>query len=128
MTDISNTADIIDVRNIIARYEELEGALFRDLDEDDKRERFDLSELLQELRGNGGGKQWRGDWYPVTLIRESYWEDYARDFAEGIYGGALADAQWPFNRIDWEKAASDLQIDYTSIEYDGVTYYYRLGA
>lgn len=77
------------------------------------------------LRGNGGDEQWRGGWYPLTLIRDSYFEDYARELAEDIHGHALRDAQWPFTCIDWTTAANDLLMDYGTVEYDGVTYWYR---
>jgi hypothetical protein len=43
-----------------------------------------LYDLLAELRGNGGDHEWRGDWYPVTLIRDSYFTEYAQSFAEDI--------------------------------------------
>ena len=59
-----------------------------------------------------------------TLIHESYFEDYARELAEDIGALEKADA-WPFTCIDWEKAADDLKMDYSVIELDGNTYYYR---
>ena len=34
-------------------------------------------------------------------------------------------SNWPFNCIDWEKAAEELQQDYMSIDFDGVTYWMR---
>lgn len=59
-----------------------------------------------------------------TLVRESYFEDYARELAEDI--GALKDCNhWPATCIDWEKAAEELQMDYTGADFDGVTYYFR---
>jgi hypothetical protein len=80
--------------------------------------------LLEDLRGNGGDEQWNGDWYPVTLIRDSYFKDYAQELAEDI-GAINSDASWPNNCIDWDKAARELQMDYSSVEFDGVTYHYR---
>ena len=65
------------------------------------------------------------DWtHGTTLIRDSYFEDYAREFAEDI-GAINDDASWPNNCIDWERAARELQMDYTSGEFDGVTYWAR---
>lgn len=63
-------------------------------------------------------------WYPVTLIRDSYFEQYARDLAEDI-GAIPDDAQWPCTCIDWEQAARELQQDYTTIDFDGVDYWTR---
>lgn len=65
------------------------------------------------------------DWNDgVTLIRDSYFEDYAREFAEEI-GAIPDDAKWPCDCIDWEQAASELQMDYTSVDFNGVTYWAR---
>ena len=65
------------------------------------------------------------DWiYGSTLVREDHWEDYAREYAEDI--GALDDnARWPADCIDWEKAASELAMDYTTIEFGGHDWYAR---
>ena len=111
--EISNTEDTLDVRDIIAAVE---------ADEDNAP--AELVALLDELKGNGGDEQWRGDWYPVTLIRDSYFKEYAQELADDI-GATDRNAAWPLNCIDWEEAASDLQIDYTTVEFDGVTYWYR---
>ena len=56
-----------------------------------------------------------------TLINDNYFEDYARDLADDIYG--IKD-YWPFSCIDWEQAADELKSDYYSVEYDGETYWY----
>lgn len=122
--DIDNYQDIIDVRDIIERFEELNSDSDPSAGESGQ-EWLLLRGLLEELRGNGGDEQWHGAWYPVTLIRDSYFEEYARDLAEDIHGHALRDVHWPFTCIDWEAAAGDLQEDYATVEYNGVTYWYR---
>jgi predicted nucleic acid-binding Zn-ribbon protein len=59
-----------------------------------------------------------------TLINERYFEDYARDLAEDI--GAMENcSRWPATCIDWERAAHELQMDYSSAELRGQTFYYR---
>jgi antirestriction protein len=70
-----------------------------------------------------GLKLW-GDHNDSTLIPENGFEDYARELAEDI-GAISSDTGWPATCIDWERAARELQMDYTSVEYDGDTYYYR---
>lgn len=127
--EISNSEDLIDVRDIIARVEELETneteadiEALRQTDEAD--ELVALRELLGELAGNGGDEQWRDDWYPITMIRDSYFKTYAQDLAEDT-GAIPDDAQWPCTCIDWDKAARELLMDYTSVELDGVTYWVR---
>ena len=83
-----------------------------------------LENLLKELKGNGGDEQWGGDWYPMTLIRDSYFEDYAQELAEDC-GMFNFDAKWPNNCIDWEKAALELQWDYSSVDFGDSTFWYR---
>lgn len=130
MTDPTNTADIIDSRDVIARIDELEGEcddLYPDGWDDDTEESEDdmgeLSELriLLSLQDEAGG----GDWsYGEALIRDTYFKDYARQLAEDI--GALENTDaWPGRCIDWDQAAEELQQDYTSVDYDGVEYWIR---
>ena len=112
------TADIIDIRDIIERFEVVEGS------EDDLEEFAELRELLEELRDNGGDEQWRGDWYPVTLIRDSYFEDYARDLADEL-GLVPVEDTWPASYIDWKAAADALISDYSEVTILGVDYWYQ---
>lgn len=59
-----------------------------------------------------------------TLIPERDFKEYARELAEDI--GAIPDnAKWPCTCIDWEQAAEELKQDYSSLEYEGKTYYFR---
>lgn len=134
LNDITNTADIIDVRDIIARVEELEALAPEtahdvtpgDSDEIEANalELEELTNLLDALQGMGGDEEWRGDWYPVTLIRDSYFRTYAQELAEDI-GAINENASWPNNCIDWDQATRELRMDYSSIEYGGVTYWTR---
>lgn len=129
--ELNNTDDIIDVRDMIARVEELEDE--RDAfdtesgnfeDSDEGAELAKLEEVLADLRGVGGDEQWRGDWYPITLIRDTYFRDYAQELAEEI--GAIPEgATWPCTCIDWDQAARELQYDYSGVEIDGITYWTR---
>lgn len=128
-TEISNTDDVIDVRSIIERVEELEAELSPSdesdgTDNEEREELATLTALLDELKGNGGDHEWKGDWYPVTLIRDSYFEDFAQQEAEDL-DLIKRDAHWPNNCIDWAQAASELQMDYSTAKFDGVTYWYR---
>lgn len=117
--------DVIDVRDIIARVEELEDS--RDdesADPDELQELETLSGFLDDIKGYGGDEQWRGDWYPVALIRDSYFTEYAQELADDI-GAIDRNARWPLTCIDWNQAARELQIDYSSAEFCGVTYWFR---
>lgn len=115
--------DIIDVRDIIERIEELEnevpeteGQKWANCDE-----YAALTALMEELSGNGGDEQWRGDWYPVTLIRESHFEEYMDEMVADCY--EVPKDLPSFMTITLDYVA--LQMDYTSTEIDGVTYLYR---
>ena len=128
MSNFTNMDDVIDVRDIITRVEELReqrtARWVAGLDDEESEELETLENLLKEIKGCGGDEQWEGDWYPLTLIRHAYFEDYARNLAEEC-GMVNVDAKWPNNCIDWEKAARELQWDYTSVDFGDSTYWYR---
>lgn len=171
---ISNTEDIIDSRDVIARIEELEqerasAAIHTTCihcgldiegseDSDDWRDRGNNShcptvnsddpatvlceheapadthgelpeEEAEELKALKAlaeeAESYAADWHHGgTLIRDSYFEEYARQLA-GDIGAIDARASWPCDCIDWEEAASQLQQDCTSVDFDGVTYWIR---
>ena len=163
--EISNTANVIDSRDIIARIEYLESErepltdavdqaqeALNDLDGNDFDEVSTFEEAEQEAKdalkaayanvkdwdesdegqelaklkafaeeAEGYAEDWR---YGATMIHEDYFEDYARDLAaEGDYD--MKNEQWPYTCIDWAKAAEELQQDYTSVDFDGETYWVR---
>ena len=122
-TTLDLSADIIDVRDIIARVEELE-TMEGERDEDEVQELIALSAILADLEGMGGDEQWRGVWYPLTLIRDSYFRTYAEELADDI-GAIPRDAGWPMNCIDWDQAARELRYDYSGVDIGGVTYWTR---
>lgn len=57
----------------------------------------------------------------IELISESDWVGYCRDQAEDLYG--RDNPLWPY--VDWERYANDIQSDFTSVEFEDETYYYR---
>ena len=141
MAEITKFDDIIDLRDVIARFEELEAERQEIIDaiEESKSsyfnlEQFDesddgiefsaLRELLVDCEGNGGDEQWRGDWYPVTLIRYSHFKEYAQELAEDC-GMVMDNAKWPYTCIDWDQAARELLMDYTTVSFRGVDYHCR---
>jgi DNA repair exonuclease SbcCD ATPase subunit len=58
------------------------------------------------------------------FVDERDFEDYARELAEEI-GAIDKNASWPNTCIDWKQAAEELQMDYSSVEWNGTTYLYR---
>ncbi len=133
---IDNNDDYLDVRDIIARFEELETELtdlqnadekdesaIKAWEEENNAEFVTLGALLEDMKGNGGDEQWRGDWYPVSMIRDSYFNDAMDELLEDI-GEIKKYADRP-SYIKIEIDYDALQSDYTSVEFDGVTYWYR---
>ena len=138
-TNTLNSEDIIDVRDIIERVEELEderdnytapnrdgyqtmiGADWHGDNPEDVQELKTLTAILEDLKGYGGDEQWRGDWYPLTLIRESYFTDYTEELVSECYDLKVPD--WV--HIDWEATAREVMVDYSQTDIDGVTYFYR---
>lgn len=113
--EITNSEDIIDSRDVIERIAYLS-------DTDDPGEQEELSSLLSlQEEAEGYSPDWR---YGVGLIRDSYFTEYAQQFAEDI-GAISNDQSWPNYCIDWEQAARDLQVDYTCVDFDGVEYWVR---
>lgn len=105
----TNRDDVIDSRDVIKAIDWL--------DEDDE-DRKALEALAEEAEGSP-------DWnHGETLIRDSYFEDYARELAEDT-GMIKGDESWPLNCIDWEEAADLLKEDYFSVDFDGVEYWIR---
>ena len=135
MTDTSNTANIINSRDVIARIKELQGERddyeprdagipadaegWAEENPDDAEELAALESLREQAEGYS-------DWtHGAQLIRDSYFEEHARELAEDFNGAATRVTEWPFTCIDWERAARELRQDYTAVEYDGATYWVR---
>jgi hypothetical protein len=126
-------SDVIDSREVIERIRLIEEYLGNlegeeDLEENEKirlaakqgaeEELGILKKLEAECEGSS-------DWeYGEALIRDSYFENYAREFAEDI-GCISGNEKWPLNCIDWSKAARELQYDYTQVSFDEVDYWIR---
>ena len=143
----TNTDDVIDSRDVISRLEELKDELtdiFNELIEakslaeatnfehwikvaavDNRHENYDDACEYVDLRDLADEAEVYGDWYyGATLIRWSYFEEYAQELAEEI-GAIYRDAAWPANCIDWEEAARELKCDYTEVDFGGIEYWMR---
>lgn len=58
-----------------------------------------------------------------TLIRESYFTEYAEELVKDCYG--LSNDLPSFIVIDWEATSDNVKEDYSKADFDGVTYYFR---
>ena len=117
MRPVNNGMDTIDSRAVMERIEELQEIIGAATEEDD--ELTALKALADE--GAHATSEWDDG---ADLIRDSYFIEYARDFADNI-GAIDRTARWPLDHIDWDAAAADLQSDYSTVDFDGVTYWVR---
>ena len=114
--EITNSQDIIDSRDIIARIADLEDDVTLSITEIDELEA--LKALAEQCKGYG-------DWeHGEALIRDSYFEQYAQEMAENI-GAIDHGARWPLSHIDWPAAADELRADYMEVDFDGEAYQMR---
>lgn len=114
---VDNSDDIIDSRDVIARITELSDDDYeRDEDED-----YELDQLQAFAEEGESLADWQ---HGETLIRDSYFVDYAIELADDI-GHIDSEASWPMSCIDWPRAADELQMDYTPLDFGGVTYWGR---
>lgn len=124
---ITNADDLIDSRDIIARIAELEAE--RDERDGEEYEAWQASEDADELAAlcnlRDEASQYAADWeYGETLIRDSYFAEYAQQLA-GDIGAIIPPASWPLTYIDWDAAADALKQDYIQVDFDGITYWIR---
>ena len=138
MTDkIENTEDIIDSRDVIERIAELE----RERDDleamddieiplEERLKEWDETEEGEELKAlkalADDAEDYAPDWtYGATLIRESYFVEYCEELVKDIGDMPKELPSYIEDNIDWKGVAEDLKVDYTEVNFDGVTYYIR---
>lgn len=135
MTSLEEEIDQVDAsedhEGVLGRLEQEKEELQEEIEEvEEYLEAFsDLADEVEELQlllelkeeVEGYSSEWE---HGVALIRQSYFETYAQDLADDI-GAIDRNANWPLNHIDWEAAADELLHDYSEVEFDGVTYYFR---
>jgi len=124
MADLEIGADFMDSRDIDYRIEELQD-LEASEDADEFADSSDAAELvdLVDFKEKVSSDEWP---HGITFIADDAFEDYAREFVEETLG-LPNNTNWdrfPFNNMDWEGVASDLQQDYSSEDLDGTTYWY----
>ena len=105
-------SDIFDSRELL---DEL-----KTLDKEYDEERIEAIEELIEEVGRDNFEM------GVAFIRENYWEQYCEDTA---YDCGFLDRQDNSNplhyHIDWQGWAKDVAMDYSQIDFDGDSYYWR---
>lgn len=140
--EINNQQDIMDSRDMIEQLEEWQNeweSLVVDVDEaENDEDKAKAQAALDEWNADYGddykalkefceeAEGYASDWkYGETVIRDSYFTDYAEELCKDI-GDMPKELPWYIaNHIDWDGVADELKADYTSIDYDGVTYWVR---
>lgn len=112
------TRDELDMDDLATELDELREA--RDDGDEDYDE--DRLEALEDLEAEIGKLSAARDMGPFIAEGRSF-EDYAMEVAEETLG--IDVGSWPAFYIDWERAANELQMDYTAVEFDGTTYLYQ---
>jgi hypothetical protein len=129
MTNVTNSEDIIDSRDVIARIEELEDSLPENAHETmpgTADELEDIKEELKTLKALAEEANGSPDWqYGETLIRDSYFQTYAQELSEDYGDLDRPEVRWPYTCIDWEWATRELKTDYFNVDFDGVDYWIR---
>ena len=115
LADISLTLTGDEAEEAIEEAQEAVDSSLADFGDDEAEELAELEELESQI------SDWR---YGETMIPVDDFEEYAQQYAEDCCDMKAADS-WPFNCIDWEKAAKELAMDYTEVEYLGTLYYIR---
>ena len=114
--EISNSDDVIDSRDVIARIEEL-----REMVQDETADAEEVEELkmLEALAEDCEGSP---DWqYGETLIRRSYFTGYMDDMIEDCYEMPKNIPAFMTITLDYDM----LEQDYMSVDFDGVEYLIR---
>ena len=121
--NVDNTTEVLDSRDVITRRDELQTELDA-LEDVSARNMLHIGTELLALNAfiEQGSSEWR---HGCTLIRESHFNNYAQELASELYGKEVDSARWPFNCIDWERAAHELLQDYNEADFNGITYYYN---
>lgn len=89
--------------------------------DEDKAELLDALIKAQSETEMHSGHSWSDG---VFFISEDTFKDYAEELADDI-GAIDENATWPLTCIDWEQAANELKVDYTSVTIGERTYLYR---
>jgi hypothetical protein len=120
--DLSN-ANILYTEDVQARLYEVQELLLDDFPEDKEWQREDLEWELGELDRFKTELVEQGGWeHNPGLIADSYWDKWAAEDAEGIYGReAVESPYW-----NYEKYAEDRQENFYEIKLDGNTFWYEV--
>ena len=115
--DDTSALDAAEIRELKDKFAEASQAL-SDWDEENGEELTALKNLADE------GANESSDWaYGETLIHYDHFTEYTQQTIEDV--GDLPRNLPGYIVIDWEQTAENLKVDYSTIDFDGQTYYIR---
>lgn len=131
-TEISNTDEVIDSRDVIARIEELEAEQESSIEDehDGSWDNTDEAKELDGLRELAAEASDSPDWqYGEALIHEDYFTKHIEELIDDCYQmpKEMNSGDWPWRhvQIDYEAAAQEAKADYMEVDFDGQTYLIR---
>lgn len=107
----------LDSRDLEEELQELEE--LKENGEEYDEERF---KAIQELKEECESYGWDCG---ICFIPDYQFEDYAQELAEDCYLGADMKNNPLINHIDWESWANSVEMDYSSVDFEGTTYLWR---
>ena len=117
MSDIFDSRDLLDELKTLKKEKELNKKLNIDVIDHEEERIKEIEELIEEV---GEDNFEMG----VAFIRENYWVQYCEDLAYDC--GYLDRQENPLHyHIDWQGWADAVEMDYSQIDFDGDTYYWR---
>jgi hypothetical protein len=118
MIDSTYLDDVMDSRDIQDRIDEIEE--IKELDGETHDEQDELETLIAiRTASEDFGWEWG-----INFIHENYIRQYVEDFCEEV-GWIQRDQYFPYNHIDWDAATEEFLMDYSEVEIDGITMYFR---
>lgn len=127
INDFNDTfeADVYDLDEMISYEPEEDDDHYEDYEDEFNTFRDTWADELQEIRNideiesDIGSREFQ---YGITLIPVDDFEEYAQDYTRELYN--LSDIP-SWIEIDWDATAHNLSSDFSSVEYDGDSYYYQ---
>ena len=93
--------------------------LLKMLDKEDDEERIkEIEDLIEEVGEDNFDMG-------ITFIRENYWVEYCEELAYDCGYLHKNDDNPLHYYIDWQGWADEVEMDYSQIDFDGDTYYWR---
>ena len=127
INDFNDTfeADIYDLDEMISYEPEEDDDHYEDYEDEFNTFRDAWADELQEIRNideiesDIGSREFQ---YGITLIPVDDFEEYVQDYVRELYN--MSDIP-SWIEIDWDATAHNLSSDFSSVEYDGDSYYYQ---